>query len=341
MRLKDLAERIGATPLSDDDVDIRGVGGIDSAEEGFLTFVADRRLISRLKTSAAAAVIVKEPIEGIDIPQIAAENPLLAFARALEVFYVNPPRPKGVMSGAVVSGSARLGRDVTVHPMSFLADGVSVGDRTVIYPGAFVGENSTIGEDCVIHPNVTIREGVTIGSRVIIHAGAVIGSDGFGYVFADDRHHKIPQVGGVIIGDDVEIGAAATIDRATTGNTRIGEGTKIDNLVQIGHNVSIGKHCIIVAQVGIGGSTDIGDYVTLAGQVGVADHVHIEDGCIVGAKSGVQGRLRKGVYSGIPVMPHFRWLKARALYEKLPELQKKIRELEKRISSAEKGGRDD
>jgi len=341
VRLKDLAARINARPLSDADIEIKGVGGMDSAGEGFLTFITSNKLIPRLKASAAAAVIVKEPVPGIDIPQIAAENPLLAFARALEVFYVKPYRPRGVMSGAVVSGSARLGREVTVYPMSFLSEGVAVGDRTVIYPGVFIGEGSTIGEDCVIHPNVTIREGVTIGSRVIIHPGAVIGSDGFGYVFSDDRHYKIPQVGGVIIEDDVEIGAAVAIDRATTGNTRIGEGTKIDNLVQIGHNVSIGRHCIIVAQVGIGGSTDIGDNVTLAGQVGVADHVQIEDGCIVGAKSGVQGRLKKGVYSGIPVMPHFRWLKVRALNERLPELQKKIREIEKKIGSAEKGGRDD
>ncbi len=341
MRLKDLAERIGAKPVSDADPEIKGVAGIDSAGEGFLTFVTSRKLIPSLRASRAAAVIVKEPLEGMVIPQIVAENPLLAFARALEVFYVKPRRPGGVMPGAVVSESARLGRDVTVYPMSFLAEGVSIGDRTVIYPGVFIGEGSSVGGDSVIHPNVTIREGVTIGSRVIIHAGAVIGADGFGYVFDGGRHCKIPQVGGVIVEDDVEIGAAVTIDRATTGNTRIGEGTKIDNLVQVGHNVRIGKHCIIVAQVGIGGSTEIGDHVTLAGQVGVADHVNIEDGCIVGAKSGVHGRLRKGVYSGIPVMPHIKWLKTRALYERLPEMQKKIRELEEKISGSEKGGGDD
>jgi len=341
VRLRELAAKIDAKPLSDADIEIKGVGGIDSVTEGYLTFIANRKLIPQLRASAAAAVIVKEPITEIDIPQIAAENPLLAFARALEVFYVQPHRSEGVMSGAAVADSVRLGRDVTVYPMSFLAEGVTVGDRTVVYPGVFVGKDSSIGKDCIIHPNVTIREGVTIGSRVIIHSGTVIGSDGFGYVFSDERHYKIPQVGGVIIEDDVEIGASVTIDRATTGNTMIGEGTKIDNLVQIGHNVSIGKHCIIVAQVGIGGSTEIGNYVTLAGQVGVSDHVQIEDGCIVGAKSGVVGRLQKGVYSGIPVMPHFKWLKVRALYERLPELQKKIREIEKKVGSAEKGGRDD
>ncbi|VAX31890.1 UDP-3-O-[3-hydroxymyristoyl] glucosamine N-acyltransferase [hydrothermal vent metagenome] len=341
MRLRELAVKIDAKPLSDADIEIEGVGGIDSVKQGYLTFIASNKLIPQLRASSAAAVIVKEPVPGIDIPQLAAENPLLAFARALEVFYVQPHRPEGVMSGATVSESVRLGRDVTVYPMSFLAGGVAVGDRTVVYPGVFIGKGSSLGEDCIVHPNVTIREGVTIGSRVIIHPGAVIGSDGFGYVFSDGRHRKIPQVGGVIVGDDVEIGASVTIDRATTGNTIIGEGTKIDNLVQVGHNVSIGKHCIIVAQVGIGGSTEIGNYVTLAGQVGVSDHVQIEDGCVVGAMSGVVGRLQKGTYSGIPVMPHFKWLRVRALYEKLPELQKKIKEIEEKIGNAEKGGRDD
>ncbi|GBE36678.1 UDP-3-O-(3-hydroxymyristoyl)glucosamine N-acyltransferase [bacterium BMS3Bbin07] len=341
MRLSELAAKIDAKPLFDADIEIEGVGGIDSVKQGYLTFLTSSKLIPQLRASAAAAVIVKEPVPEIDIPQIAAENPLLAFARALEVFYVQPHRPEGVMPGAVVSDSVRLGMDVTVYPMSFLSEGVTVGDRTVVYSGVFVGKGSSIGEDCIVHPNVTIREGVMLGSRVIIHSGAVIGSDGFGYVFSDGRHRKIPQVGGVIIEDDVEIGASVTIDKATTGNTIIGEGTKIDNLVQVGHNVSIGKHCIIVAQVGIGGSTEIGNYVTLAGQVGVSDHVQIEDGCIVGAMSGVIGRLQKGTYSGIPVMPHFKWLRVRALYERLPELQKKIRELEEKIGSAEKGGRDD
>ncbi len=341
MRLRELAARIDAKPLSDADIEIKGVGGLDSLKEGYLTFITSNRLIPRLRASAAAAVIVKEPITGVDIPQIAAEDPLLAFARALELFYVQPHRPGGVMQGAAVADSVRLGRDVTVYPMSFLAEGVAVGDRTVIYPGVFIGNDTSIGEDCIIHPNVTIREGITIGARVIIHSGAVVGSDGFGYVLSGGRHCKIPQVGGVIIEDDVEIGASVTIDRATTGNTRIGEGTKIDNLVQIGHNVSIGKHCIIIAQVGIGGSTEIGNYVTLAGQVGVSDHTQIEDGCVVGAMSGVVGKLQKGVYSGIPVMPHFKWLRVRALYERLPELQKKIKEIEEKIGGAEKGGRDD
>ncbi len=331
MRLKELAERIGARPLSGGEVEIRGVAGLDSVGEGDLTLLTSEKLAPRLKTSGAAAVIVKEPLASVEIPQVVAEEPLLAFARALEVFYVRPRPALGVMPGASVADDAMLGSGVTVYPMSYIASGVSIGDRTVIYPGVFIGEGVRIGEDCVIHPNVTIREGVEIGSRVTVHAGSVIGSDGFGYVFSGGRHHKIPQVGGVVVEDDVEIGACVTIDRATTGNTVVGEGTKIDNLVQIGHNVKIGRHCVIVAQVGIGGSAVIGDDVMLGGQVGVADHATIEDGCRVGAKSGVMGRLKRGVYSGIPVMPHLKWLRARAVLERLPELQRRLRELEQKL----------
>ena len=183
---------------------------------------------------------------------------------------------------------------------------------------------------------MTLRENVRIGNRVIIHAGSVIGSDGFGYVFDEGRHHKIPQVGGVIIEDDVEIGSNVSIDRATTGNTIIGAGTKIDNLVQIAHNVTIGKNSLIIAQVGVAGSTEIGDYVTLAGQVGIVDHVTIESGTIIGAQSGVLGNIAKGIYSGSPVMPHRDWLKTQAIIAKLPELYKKIRELEGKIKELER-----
>ncbi len=340
MRLKELAGRIGARPLTDEDPEISGVGGLDSLKEGYLTFISNPGLLPRLRESSAAAVIVKEPLQDIGIPQLVADVPLLAFARALEIFYVRPRRPEGVMPGAFVSDSATIGRDVTIHPMSHIARGVTIGDRTVVYPGVCIGEDSSIGEDCVIHPNVTIRERVRIGSRVIIQPGAVIGSDGFGYVFSGGRHCKIPQVGSVVVEDDVEIGASVTIDRATTGETLIGEGTKIDNLVQVGHNVKIGKHCIIVGQVGIGGSAEIGDHVTLAGQVGVSDHVKIESGAVIGAKSGVISRVGKGVYSGIPVMPHFRWLRSRAVFEKLPELHKKMGEIERKVESILKGGKD-
>jgi len=199
-----------------------------------------------------------------------------------------------------------------------------------------VGENTTVGKDCMIYPNVVLRENVKVGNKVIIHSGSVIGSDGFGYVFEEGRYHKIPQVGGVIIGDDIEIGSNVSIDRATTGNTIIGKGTKIDNLVQIAHNVKIGENTIIVAQVGIAGSTEVGDFVTLAGQVGIADHVKIGSGTVIGAQSGIASDLTKGFYTGSPALPHREWLRAHALFAKLPELYKKIKELEKKIKELER-----
>jgi UDP-3-O-[3-hydroxymyristoyl] glucosamine N-acyltransferase len=200
----------------------------------------------------------------------------------------------------------------------------------VLYPGVYVGEGSTIGEGTIIYPNVTIRENVTIGKNSIIHAGAVIGSDGFGYVFENGQHYKIPQVGGVVVEDNVEIGANVSIDRATLGNTIIATGTKIDNLVQIAHNVKIGQNCIIVAQTGISGSSVLGNGVILAGQVGIVDHVTLADRVMIGAKSGVSNDIQEaGAYSGIPAIPHKVWLKAQALYAKLPELAKRLREVER------------
>jgi UDP-3-O-[3-hydroxymyristoyl] glucosamine N-acyltransferase len=228
------------------------------------------------------------------------------------------------------------GKEVSIHPFAYISDNVTIGRDTIIYPGVFIGEGTVIGDGCTIYANVTIREKVTVGNRVIIHSGSVIGSDGFGYVWEEGRHYKIPQVGGVIIGEDVEIGANVTIDRATTGNTIIGRGTKIDNLVQIAHNVTIGERSIIVAQVGIAGSSEIGNFVTLAGQVGIPDHVKIADGCIIGAQAGVMGNLSKGIYLGSPAMPHRDWLRSTALFSKLPELNRRIKELEEKVLTLER-----
>lgn len=341
MRLGELAERIGGKPEGNTDTEISGVSGLDSVKDGYLTFISSKKYIPDLKSSKASAVITGELIQDIGIPQVIVDDPVFAFIKALELFYARPHHPGGVMPGAYVSERAVLGTDVTVYIGAYISEEARIGDRTVVYPGVFIGRGSSIGDDCTIYPNVSIREGVIVGSRVVIHPSSVIGSDGFGYHFRDGRHYKIPQIGGVIIEDDVEIGASVTIDRATTGNTVIGEGTRIDNLVQIAHNVSIGKHCIIVSQVGIAGSTRIGNYVTLAGQVGVSDHVEIEDGCVVGAQSGVMGRLKKGTYLGSPVMPHISWLKSQAAFEKLPELQRRIAEIEKELMRLTQGGKDD
>lgn len=337
MRLKDFSEKVQGSILGDPDAEITGVAGIQDAGEGDITFLASRQFNKYLTGSRAACVIVREPVEGLSIPQLLVANPYYAFAIALEHFYPKAAKQPGISTLASLAGSVKLGKDVTVMPFACISDKVSIGDNTVVHPGVFVGDNTRLGADCVIHANVVIRENVQVGDRVVIHAGTVVGSDGFGYVFEKGRHYKIPQVGGVIIGDDVEIGSNVSIDRANLGNTIIGKGTKIDNLVQIAHNVTIGDNSLIIAQVGIGGSTEIGSFVTLAGQVGVADHTTIESGTMAGAQSGLMGHVKKGTYSGTFALPHRDWLRSQSVFAQLPALQKKIKELEDRIQNLEKG----
>jgi UDP-3-O-[3-hydroxymyristoyl] glucosamine N-acyltransferase len=336
VKLRDLSSLLNGEILGDYDIEISGVSGINEAKEGDITFISAKRYVKDLSRSRASCVIVKEPLAGVSITQLKVSNPHLAFVKLLEHF--NPQQVKliGISNDAFVSDKAAIGKDVSIYPFSYIADGVSIGSGTIIHPYVFIGENTSLGEKCIIHPHVTLRENVKIADRVIIHSGSVIGSDGFGYVFDGGKYHKIPQVGGVIIEDDVEIGSNASIDRATTGNTIIGKGTKIDNLVQIGHNVKIGSNSILCGQVGVAGSSEIGDYVTLAGQVGIADHVKIESETRIGAQSGVLGNLKKGTYSGTYAIPHRDWLKAHAIFSRLPGLYKKIKELEEKIRELER-----
>ena len=336
MKLKELALMLGGEAIGDPETEVGGAAGIREVEEGQATFLTDIKLLKECAASKASCVIVRDFIPDLGKPQIIAKNPLYAFGRVLEHFYVAPYKSTGISSAAFVSPKARIGNNVSIHPFVSLADNAAVGSDTVLYPGVIVGEDAAIGDHCILYPNVTIRDKVRIGNRVIIHAGSVIGADGFRYVMEGGRHHKIPQVGGVIVGDDVEIGANVTIDRATTGDTVIGKGTKIDNLVQIAHNVRIGENSLIVSQVGIAGSTEIGNYVVLGGQVGVADHAKIDDGVMVGAQSGVFGHLQKGIHSGSPTIPHRDWLRSVSLFAKLPELHKKIKELEEKIKVLER-----
>jgi UDP-3-O-[3-hydroxymyristoyl] glucosamine N-acyltransferase len=336
MKLNQFADLVNGTVLGDPDTQITGVAGIKEARTGDITFLSALKFVKDLRTSRASAVIVNEPVEGVTMPQVRVANPYRAFAAALTFFH--PETPQQAMAGpSVVSEKATIGKNVTVYPFVYIADGASVGDNTVLFPGVFVGQQAVIGRDCVIHANATIRERCTLGERVVVHAGSVIGSDGFGYVFDEGMHRKIPQVGRVVIGDDVEIGSNVSIDRATLGETIVGSGTKIDNLVQIAHNVKIGEHTLLVAQVGISGSCTIGSHVILAGQVGVADHASIESGTIIGGKAGVMGgHTAKGVYIGTPIAPHREFMKAQALFLKLPEMNRKIKELEDKIKHLEK-----
>lgn len=341
MKLQEVARLIDGEIIGDPETVIKGAAGISDASEGDITFLSNMKFVKECSESKASCVIVKDLVPDIKKTQLKVTNPHYAFAKLLEHFYVKPFVPSGISDKAYVSDKAWIGKDTSIFPMVFVSDDVSIGDRTVIYPGVFIGRNSSIGDECILYPNVTIRENVKVGRRVIIHPGTVIGSDGFGYVFENGVHYKIPQIGGVIIGDDVEIGANVTIDRATTGNTVIGKGTKIDNLVQVAHNVKIGENSIVVAQVGIAGSTEIGNFVMLGGQVGVADHTKIDDGVMVGAQSGAMGHVKKGVYSGSPMIPHRDWLRSIAIFSKLPELNKKIRELEDKIEAIERRQKND
>jgi UDP-3-O-[3-hydroxymyristoyl] glucosamine N-acyltransferase len=336
VKLLEIARIVKGEIAGDPGMEITGVSGAPDAGEGEITFLSNRKHMEDVLGSRASCILVGEFLKDTGKAQIKVENPYYAFAVLLEHFHARAEVPAGISRLAFVSDKARIGEDVSVYPFAYVSDGASIGKKSVLYPGVFVGEGSSVGDGCVLYPNVIIREGVKVGSRVIIHAGAVIGSDGFGYVQHKGRHHKVPQVGGVIIGDDVEIGACTTVDRATTGQTIIGGGAKIDNLVQIAHNVRVGEGSIIVAQAGIAGSSTIGRGVMLGGQVGVSDHAVIEDGVMVAAKSGVMGRLEKGVYGGTFAIPHRQWLKAEAVFRRLPELQRKIKELEDKISELER-----
>ncbi|KJR40108.1 UDP-3-O-[3-hydroxymyristoyl] glucosamine N-acyltransferase [Candidatus Magnetoovum chiemensis] len=268
----------------------------------------------------------------MNIPQVIVANAAIAFGKLLEIFYLNKKTKPRISQSAFIEDNVKVGSDVSIFPNVYISENVDIGSNVVIYPGVFIGSGSKIGNDCLIYSNAAIRENVEIGNRVIIHSGAVIGSDGFRYEFDGKSHVKIPHVGKVIIEDDVEIGANTTIDRATTGKTIIGSGTKIDNLVQIAHNVSIGKNSIIVAQVGIAGSSKIGDNVVLAGQAGVADHVEIASGTIIAGQSGVGSSLKRGIYFGSPVLPHIQHKRALTVFKKLPELNDKINQLQEQLN---------
>ncbi|UCD34742.1 MAG: UDP-3-O-(3-hydroxymyristoyl)glucosamine N-acyltransferase [Nitrospiraceae bacterium] len=336
MKLRQLAERIGGRISGNADTEITGVSGIGEARSGDITYLRDRSAVADVSAIAASAVIVRQEMDGITIPMLVSDNPLFTFAKALEVFHERPCAPLGVSGGAYIGSNVTMGNDVSVHPRAHVSDGAVLGSRVTLCPGTFVGEGVTIGDDSFIYPNVTIRENVRIGRKVIIHPGSVIGSDGYGYVVEKGIHYKIPQVGGVIIDDDVEIGACVCIDRATTGTTHIGRGTKIDNLVQIAHNVKIGKNCLIVAQVGIAGSVKIGDGAVIAGQAGIRDHITLGSRVMVGAQSGVTGDIPGGeVWSGTPAIPHKTWLRAQSIFAKLPEFARRIQELERAIHKEE------
>lgn len=335
--LKEIAELIGGKIVGDESIEVKGVAGIEETKKGEITFVGDKKHLPLLKTTKASAVIVSREVKEARVPFIQVENPYLAFAKVMRIFVPYQKPTKGTHPSAIVSEGVDLGKGISLGAHSVIEEGARIGDNTIIYPLVYVGRRSKIGKDCLIYPQVMIREGVEIGNRVIVHSGTVIGSDGFGYIPYKGKQHKVPQIGKVVIEDDVEIGANVTIDRATLGKTWIKRGVKIDNLVQIAHNVVIGENSIIVAQVGISGSTEIGKGVTLAGQAGVVGHIKIGDRAIVGGRAGVLKSIPPNtIVSGYPARPHTQAKRIEASVLRLPELYKLVRELKRRIEELEK-----
>jgi len=334
----EIAEKLGGRVEGDAAAVITGLAGIRDAHKGDLTFVANSRYVTAAAATKATAVIVTEDwSRPCSATLIRVKNPDKAFAEAA-VLFAPPPIsfPAGVHPTAVIGRNVKLGKDVFVGPYCVIEPGVVIGDRCVIYAWCYIGHETTIGEDCKFYPQVTIRERAQIGKKVIIHNGTVIGSDGFGYIQEGTVRKKIPQVGIVAIGDDVEIGANVTIDRARFGKTSIGNGVKIDNLVQIAHNVVIGANSVIVAQAGIAGSTSIGERTILAAQSGVVGHLEIGSDVKVLAQSGVTKDLpSNAVVFGSPAMPHDKAATVRAHTMRLPELKSKIIMIEERLARLE------
>jgi UDP-3-O-[3-hydroxymyristoyl] glucosamine N-acyltransferase len=337
MQLSELAERLGCRLVGDGSVEIRRVASIEQAGEGDLTFFANPKYAPALRRTRASAVILGDDAPGAPCPMLRTRHPYLAFANALS-FFVSAVHPApGIHKLSAVASDAVLGHQVSIGPFSAIGCGARVGDRTVIYPHVCIGDGATIGDDCVIHSHVAVRERIVIGNRVVIQNGAVIGGDGYGFVRRPDgTHQKIPQTSGVVIEDDVEIGANTTIDRPAIGETRIQAGAKIDNLVQIGHGVTVGKNALLAAQVGIAGSTAVGENVVLGGQVGVAGHVTIGKGASAVGQSGITNSVSEGAFvSGYPAIDNREWLKSSAIFRKLPLLRKKVADLEQRIIDLE------
>jgi UDP-3-O-[3-hydroxymyristoyl] glucosamine N-acyltransferase len=341
MKLSELARLTGARVEEKfGDIEVTGAAGLDDAEPGHVTFLANPRYTPRVQTTRASAVFLAEGSEAAreDLAVLHARDPYLAYTRALRVFYPEPEFEPAIHPSAVVDPSARLGAGVAVGACSVLGRDVVIGDGVRIFPNVTVYDGVSIGEGSVIHSGVALREGTVVGARVTIHNNTVVGSDGFGYAKDEERRWlKIPQTGRVVVEDDVEIGAGTTIDCASVGETRIARGAKIDNLVQIGHSCTVGEDSLLCAQVGLAGSSRIGRRVILAGQAGVAGHLEIGDDAVLTAKSATSHNVPAGrIISGIPGFDNREWLRSTAAFRRLGDMQRTLRTLEARLAALEK-----
>jgi len=340
--LRDLAARLGCRLEGDGALEIVRVAGIHDAGPGDLTFVANAKYEKALPATRASAVILRASGPAAPCAVLRTDDPYLTFARAVAIFAPDERPSAGVHPLTAVAPDARLGAGVALGPFVSVGAGASIGDRSVVYPNVTIGPGARIGDDCVIHANVSIRERVVLGHRVILQDGVVLGGDGYGFVRrADGTHEKIPQVAAVVIEDDVEIGANTTVDRPAVGETRIKAGAKIDNLVQIGHGVTIGRNALMAAQVGISGSTTVGDDVVFGGQVGVGGHLTIGDRAIAVGQSGVTNSLDPGArVAGYPAIDNQTWRRASVLFKHLPELKRRIDALEAELDALKARGED-
>jgi UDP-3-O-[3-hydroxymyristoyl] glucosamine N-acyltransferase len=332
---RDIASIVGGELSGNPEQMVTGLAGVREAAPGDISFLASPKYLSAVKATRASVLIVQKDLSvSFGGTLIRVDNSAEAFAKLVEQVAPQPVTYKpGIHPSAIVASSARLGKNVSIQPYAVIEDGAVIGDRTVIGAGSYIGHECRVGADCLIYPRVSLRERTTLGDRVILHGGVVLGADGFGFESVEGKHKKVPQVGYVEIGDDVEIGANTAIDRGRFGRTRVGNGTKIDNLVQVGHNCVIGDHCIICGLVGIAGSVIIGNHVTVAGQVGIAGHLTIGDKSILMAQAGITKDLPAGsVMLGAPAVPHKDFKRVHVALQRLPEMLAKIHELEQQLA---------
>ncbi|MFH1217398.1 MAG: UDP-3-O-(3-hydroxymyristoyl)glucosamine N-acyltransferase [Pseudomonadota bacterium] len=331
--LAELAAMVEGEVVGDSLVPIFALNDVESAGPGEITFITKAKLADKLATSKASAVIVPLDIGDVPLPAIRVKNPNLAAALIHNLFYQRPLPFPGIHGSAQVGADCFIPPSVSIAPLAVVGNRVTLGKDVIVESGVVIGDDVDIGDKTILEANAVVRHGCKIGSRVIVNSGAVIGRDGFGFA-TDQRgdHIKRPQVGNVVIEDDVEIGANSCVDRATFGTTRIGRGTKIDNLVQIGHNVEIGPSCIIVSQSGVAGSSKVGGHVVMGGQAGIGDHVEVGDGVMIAGRSGVNGNVASGrVVAGFPAINYKDWLQAATAFSRIPQLLKDVRGLRKKV----------
>ncbi len=333
MTLAALAERLGL-PLAGSDREFTGLNTLEAASETEVSFLANPRYTHLLAgTRACAVILAREFAAQAPSATLVSANPYLDFARAAALFVRKQGEQTGLSPLACVHPTARLGEDCAVYPYVFIGPRARIGNRCTLFPGVYVGDDCVIGDDCVLYPHAVLMAGVEMGDRCILHSGSVLGTEGFGFTRAAGAVQKIPQIGAVVLGDGVDVGANTCIDRATLGATRVGRDTKIDNLVQLGHNVEVGEQCFLISQVGVAGSTRVGDRVTMAGQVGVAGHLRIGDDVTIGPQAGVPKDIPDGVSgSGTPFMERRTFMRNLVLQPKLADMHRRLQQLEKELS---------